>query len=197
MTTVETLQQTITTLNDAVDLFVESCGQLAPGQQLAHHHHHHHHHRHRFQSLDKKKVVRLAELTGSKPSLRAKVAECKNVYRDCAFDISYSCLAPKELKPITNGISRLVMNVMALIGACESKFALMGTAEYSVDEEGQIPRGGIEQVNDNEENKSHEIERKNGKITPKEEKEGYVPGLKVRRAIEGGDQQLLKYLLSR
>ena len=195
LTTVETLQQTITILNDATDLFVESFGNLPPTPETGHHHHPGEH------ILDKK-VIRLAELTASKSTLRAKVAECKSVYRDCAFDISYSCLAPKELKPIAGkGMGKLVMNVMALIGACESKYALMGTAELK-EERGDDVSPGERERDEGEKvkvEKEKEKVKKGGKEKDKERerKETYVPGLKVKRAIESGDQQLLKYLLRR
>ena len=197
LTTVETLQRTITILNDATDLFVESFGNLPSVPGTGHHHHTSEH------ILDNK-VIRLAELTASRSALRAKVAECESVYRDCAFDISYSCLAPKELKPIAGkGMSKLVMNVMALIGACESKYALMGAAELKDErggdgvspEEGEKEGGGKVKVGKEEEKGK---KGSKGKDKEKEErKEAYVPGLKVKRAIESGDQQLLKYLLRR
>lgn len=176
LTTVETLQRTISLLNGATDLFVESYGETTV--QQSHH------------QLDQRaKVVRLAELTASKPSLRAQAAECKSVYRDCAFDISYSCLPPKELKPLVGkGMSRLVMNVMALIGACESKYALMGTMGYGeqgtemecvVSDDG-ITEGGKE----------------NGKEVKQGKSDGAVPRVRARRAVEG-DEQLLRNLLRR
>ena len=209
LTTVETLQRTITILNDATDLFVGSFGSLPPAPGNGHHHHPNEH------ILDKK-VIRLAELTASKSTLRAKVTECKSVYRDCAFDISYSCLAPKELKPIAGkGMSKLVMNVMALVGACESKFALMGTAELRDEKdrddvsliEGKEEGGGKVKVGNEKEREIKGGEEKGQeedddakdkqKGKDKEKKESYVPALKVKRAIENGDQQLLKYLLRR
>ena len=176
LTTVETLQQTISLLNNATDLFMESCGETTV--QQSHH------------QLDRRaKVVRLAELTASKTSLRTQAAECKSVYRDCAFDISYSCLPPKKLKPIVGkGMNRLVMNVMVLIGACESKYALMGTMGYGeqememecvVSDDGAIER-----------------EKENGREVKRGKSDGAVPGVRPRRTVEG-DQQLLRNLLRR
>ncbi|KAF8434433.1 hypothetical protein BGX38DRAFT_1219730 [Terfezia claveryi] len=197
LTTVETLQRTITILNGATDFFVESFGNLpfAPGTGHPHHPGEH--------ILDKK-VIRLAELTASRSTLRAKVAECKSVYRDCAFDISYSCLAPKELKPIAGkGMSKLVMNVMALIGACESKYALMGTAELWEERGGDdVSPGKVEKEGGGKAKVGKEKEKEMGGSKERdkekeEKKEATVSGLKVKRAIEGGDQQLLKYLLRR
>lgn len=100
-------------------------------------------------------------------------------------------------------MTRLVMNVMALVGACESKYALMGTTEYQgelngdeeivpgqeVKEEVKGIKGGKEQEKEKKEAREREDK--------KEETDPYVPGLKVKRAIEGGDQQLLRYLLKR
>ena len=176
LTTVETLQRTISLLNGATDLFVESCGETTV--QQGHH------------QLDQRaKVVRLAELTVSKTSLRAQAAECKSIYRDCAFDISYSCLPPKELKPLVGkGMSRLVMNVMALIGACESKYALMGTMCCGEQETEMECEVSDDEITEREEEKGKEV--KQGKS------DGNVPGVRARRAIRG-DEQLLRNLLRR
>ncbi|KAF8455255.1 hypothetical protein BDZ91DRAFT_538947 [Kalaharituber pfeilii] len=196
LTTVETLQLTISILNDAAELFVESCGEKRipwAGRHCSLQH--------------QKKVIRLAEVTASKSALRAKVNECKNTYRDCAFDISYSCLAPKELKPIAGkGLGRLVMNVMALVGACESKYALMGTTEFREHEDTELENGEEETPNGRRDanrtmngtasGKKQQVKEKEKDKEKEKGKDAYLPELKVKRAIEGGDQRLLKHLLT-
>ena len=182
--TIETLQQTLTVLNDATQLFVESCGSAQvleevatglPGQDPA-----------------SKKVVTLADLTASKPTLRGKVANCKSVYRECAWDVSYSCLAPRDLKPITGkGLNRLMRNVVALVGACESKYALLGNS-----------KGGEE-----EESAEKQLEESDGAATPLagmrskkdkvKEREEFLAAFKLKREIANADEQLLRYLLGR
>lgn len=72
-------------------------------------------------------VAGLRDLTKSKARLRAKVAACKAVYTECSFELAYSVLAPRELKPISGkGINSLMGKTLSLVGACESAYALLG-----------------------------------------------------------------------
>lgn len=72
-------------------------------------------------------VANLRDLTKSKAGLRAKVAACKAVYTECSFELAYSVLAPRELKPISGrGIKNLMGKTLSLVGACESAYALLG-----------------------------------------------------------------------
>lgn len=76
------------------------------------------------------RVRRLARLTGAKGLLRAKLGHCKTAYAECSYEITYAALPFRNLKPISNSMmSGLVRNVIVLISACESKFALEGDGE--------------------------------------------------------------------
>ena len=69
----------------------------------------------------------LKELTASKGKLRAKLSSCKATQRDCNFELAFSVLPPHLLKPMSDhGMEKLVANTIAVLGACESKFALLG-----------------------------------------------------------------------
>ncbi|CZR62341.1 related to Lactobacillus putative histidine protein kinase SppK [Phialocephala subalpina] len=73
------------------------------------------------------KAVKLKSLTDSKAKLRAKLASCKAAQQECNFELAWAVLPPRDLKPISDTyMKKLVANTIALIGACESKYALMG-----------------------------------------------------------------------
>ncbi|KAK0101939.1 hypothetical protein ONS95_001251 [Cadophora gregata] len=73
------------------------------------------------------KVVKLKSLTDAKPKLRAKLAGCKAAQQECNFELAWAVLPPRDLKVISDtNMNKLVANTIALIGACESKYALMG-----------------------------------------------------------------------
>lgn len=146
------------------------------------------------------KVMNLEDLTSSKATLREKLSECKNVYSECSFELAVAVLAPKELKPIAGEcLTRLVMNTMALVGACESKYALMGSGEGGSATEteqspDETPRDSVDQA----EGLVREVRTKKEKEKEKKkDKEDILRGMKVKREIEFGDQQLLRDLLRR
>lgn len=71
--------------------------------------------------------VKLKSLTDKKAKLRAKLAGCKAAQQECNFELAWAVLPPKDVKHISDiEMKRLVANTIALIGACESKYALMG-----------------------------------------------------------------------
>ncbi|ESZ99077.1 hypothetical protein SBOR_0487 [Sclerotinia borealis F-4128] len=71
--------------------------------------------------------VKLKSLTDKKAKLRAKLAGCKAAQQECNFELTWAVLPPRDLKPISDvEMKKLVANTIALIGACESKYALMG-----------------------------------------------------------------------
>ncbi|EHK97286.1 putative Uncharacterized membrane protein [Glarea lozoyensis 74030] len=73
------------------------------------------------------KKVTLKSLTDRKAKLRAKLGGCKAAQQECNFELAYAVLPPELLKPISvTAMTKLVANTIALIGACESKYALMG-----------------------------------------------------------------------
>lgn len=79
---------------------------------------------------------KLQALTTAKSQLAKKLTDCRNVYRECTFEIAVSVLAPKDLKPITGkGLKGLVGRTKNLIGACESAYSLLGMDEKQADDE--------------------------------------------------------------
>ncbi|KAH8804660.1 hypothetical protein F5884DRAFT_796815 [Xylogone sp. PMI_703] len=76
---------------------------------------------------DSKKKISLKSLTDSKAKLRNKLASCKDAQQECNFELAWAVLPPRDMKPISKTyMNSLVANTIALIGACESKYALMG-----------------------------------------------------------------------
>lgn len=90
------------------------------------------------QDLSAEKVT-LKSLTDAKAKLRSKLANCKAAQQECNFELAWAVLPPRDIKPISNThMSSLVANTIALIGACESKYALIGDLENrSAKEPGQ------------------------------------------------------------
>lgn len=71
--------------------------------------------------------VKLKSLTDKKAQLRAKLAGCKAAQQECNFELAWAVIPPRDVKPISDiEMKKLVANTIALICACESKYALMG-----------------------------------------------------------------------
>ena len=84
------------------------------------------------------KKVALGDLTAAKSKLRTKLASCKAALRESNFELAWSVLPPRDMKPISDkAMKQLVANTISLIGACESKYALLGdisgVVEKSID----------------------------------------------------------------
>ncbi|KAF8863159.1 hypothetical protein BDZ45DRAFT_574696, partial [Acephala macrosclerotiorum] len=89
-------------------------------------------------STEAPKAVKLKSLTDSKAKLRAKLASCKAAQQECNFELAWAVLPPRDLKPISDThMKKLVANTIALIGACESKYALMGDEDDKKGQEGK------------------------------------------------------------
>lgn len=111
--TIEVLQLAKSTQRAAVELFVTyaKSGNTAESNQ------------------------KLKALTTGKSQLAKKLTECRNVYKECTFEIAISVLAPKDLKPITGkGLKGLVGRTKNLVGACESAYSLLGMDENQGEE---------------------------------------------------------------
>ena len=120
-------------------------------------------------SMDKG-TVKLSDLTARKAKLRAKLAACKAAQQECTFELAYAVLPPKDLKIISDiSMKKLVANTISVIGACESKYALMGDAqvEQTVVE---TPKAPISRQTDKQE--SPDV---NGKTAHAEESAQYTP----------------------
>jgi uncharacterized membrane protein YgaE (UPF0421/DUF939 family) len=177
---------------------------------------------------EKPKKVKLKTLTDLKSTLRAKLASCKAAQQECNFELAWAVLPPKDLKPISvTAMKELVANVIALIGACESKYALMGDrddkTETETKEEDHIKRkeqpanGDIGEDSrpgtgydgshtpdvsrdDTDEGAESGKEKKRKRKTKSESKtelEKDIEMVKPRKEIEFGDIDLLKHLVSR
>ncbi|KAI4279088.1 MAG: hypothetical protein LQ337_000511 [Flavoplaca oasis] len=129
-------------------------------------------------------TVSLQDLVAAKTGLRSKLSMCKTTQNECAFEVAFAVLPPRELKPISNtSMKKLVANVVAVIGACESKFALLG--------EGPGPDGNV--TNSTSLNPGSSIKQHR----PLEADKTELELVKPRREIELGDAMLLQQLLQR
>ena len=171
--------------------------------------------------------VKLETLTGSKSKLRAKLAGCKAAQQECNFELAWGVLPPHDLKPISvTEMKNLVGNVIALIGNCESKYALMGDRDDVKDSSGiedQLPRRAreastregedsrspsmrVDSSHDESEAKSdtdiESKEKKRKKLKSKsksrlETDKENLELVKPKKEIESGDVELLKFLVKR
>ena len=81
-------------------------------------------------------VARLAALTAAKGQIRSALGTCLETFEECTYELTYSFLAPRNLKQISNtDMTEMVRNVVTLISACESKFALVGHGEETSESE--------------------------------------------------------------
>lgn len=166
------------------------------------------------------KTVKLKALTDEKAKLRAKLASCKAAQQECNFELAWAVLPPRDMKPISDThMKKLVANTIALIGACESKYALMGDgndekeaeskAEHklkSAAEEAKLESGddssrpvsrGDTSHDDSADEKKKKPKKKRKKKTKLEEDIDNLELIKPKKEIESGDIELLKYLVSR
>lgn len=185
-TTIETLQKTVEVQKSASALFVAYASSSKPSSGAS------------STVESKSNDTLLKELTASKAELRKKVAGCKAALVECSFELAFSVLAPWELKPIASkGIKKLVSNTVSLVGACESEYALLGRPR----EEKEREVGAKEkEVELGESSRRDGV--KAGKSGKKKSLEALtedvdIDMLRPRREIEGGDEQLLLYLLRR
>jgi len=84
----------------------------------------------RIQNFPKRRHRRsskLKSLTDEKSNLRRSSTAVKNAQDECNFELAFAVLPPRDLKLISDtAMKKLVANTIALIGVCESKYALTG-----------------------------------------------------------------------
>ena len=146
--------------------------------------------------LEESQIVSLGALITAKGKLRTQLLSCRVAQRECNFEVAVSVLPPQNMKPISvSCMKKLVANTIALISACESKYALLGGLGHDKGEAGSkpLPDGNVN---------NSESERSSGKGNkPKTHKQNIsaekteLDLVKPRREIEFGDVQLLRYLL--
>jgi hypothetical protein len=171
------------------------------------------------------KTVKLKSLTDQKAKLRAKLDSCKAAQEECNFELAWAVLPPRDLKPISDThMKKLVANTIALIGACESKYALMGDDDDKSEAEGKDehqlkgvaeaanaesgedssrPGTGVDDSHDEstDENKDAKKDKKgkkkkNRSKTRLEREIEDLELVKPKKEIASGDVELLKYLVS-
>ena len=157
-----------------------------------------------------------SDLTKAKAKIRAKLASCKAAQSECNFEIAFGALPPRKLKSIsTSSMKKLVANVIAIIGACESKFALFGETDDREYLEGVLPSNNLSshQIQGHFASNTLQIGPVPTTVEPKhsldrgsnsfeatldpEHKKTQIDLIKPKREIEFGDVRLLRYLLER
>ncbi len=158
----------------------------------------------------------LIDLTNIKAKIRKKLSDCKAAQQECNFELAVSVLPPRNMKPISvQAMKRLVANTIAVISACESKFALLGSDEDAKVSSPERKNSRPELV---EESRTPAVsalveatsslltpelplpheDSKHGKLsTILEQDKAELEMIKPTREIEFGDARLLRYLLAR
>ena len=156
--------------------------------------------------------VTIMDLTATKVQIRKKLEDCKVAQQECNYEIAVSVLPPRDVKPISNrAMKKLVANTIAVIGACESRFALVGeeteeelennddhprktsTSDDKTAEEQEEPRPLVRSrlLSVVEAEEKEEEEESVG-----EDEKDDLEAIKPKREIEFGDVRLLRYLTS-
>lgn len=128
-------------------------------------------------------VRALSDLTGAKSRLRAKVSACKAAQNECQYELAFSVLPPEYMGPVNKqAMSKLLANTIAVIGACESRFALLGdfSAEPKEDTVSTRPRASARSLQYSDGRNKLQLEL-----------------IKPKREIEYGDVHLLRQLVDR
>jgi hypothetical protein len=173
-TALDTIDGQIKASNDAIDYFLGD----VPGEVI------------------REDVLMIEEVTISKATIRANLAACKAVQSECNFELALSVLRPGQLKTLSDTLmTKLTMNTIAMISACESKFALLGDkldaqpGAGDADEERTISTGDSSTV----ENEPDLRTKRLSVLTEADD----LDLVKPRREIEFGDAQLLLDLAGR
>ncbi|KAI4284627.1 MAG: hypothetical protein L6R38_001257 [Xanthoria sp. 2 TBL-2021] len=141
-------------------------------------------------------IISLQDLVGAKAKLRNKLSTCKAAQTECAFEVAFAVLPPRRLKPISNkSMKKLVANVVAVIGACESKFALLG-------ESAEPDRNVTKTINLNSKTIGRDEGNNGNDVLPTPDRsiadeKTELDLIKPKREIEFGDARLLQHLLKR
>ena len=131
----------------------------------------------------KSSIRALSDITGAKSGLRSKVSRCKAAQNECQYELAFSVLPPRYMGPVNKeAMSKFLANTIAVIGACESRFALLGDFSTELNALAD-PTGGRRSGKD--------VQDFNGR------NELHLELIKPKREIEYGDVQLLRNLVDR
>lgn len=194
--TIETLCASINTFQESGDWFMSDSQQLDGGNE------------------EKEKTAaaalrtRLIALTEKKTKLRAQLDSCKKAQAECNFEMVFTVLPPRSLKPVSMTLmSRLVQVTICLINACESKYALAGH-KYGEEEpkppEEKIPENEkfdseTDSGSDSDSEDDSDNDKPGGDTKKNRRKSKYAKNLeliKPIREIESGDIELLEHILA-
>ena len=179
-TTMDTLTEATRALTNAGQYFVEQDTQT--------------------DSNTKVKMISLRDLTVAKAKLRSKLASCQTLQNECQFEVAFAVLPPRYLRIVSKeAMKKLVANAIAIIGACESRYALLGEAKISKDRS-HGPDKEIFQTDLSREEAQDTIDISqplSGGLMDRDGSFEYDLDLvKPRREIEWGDIELLRHLLN-
>ncbi|KAJ4138276.1 hypothetical protein NW768_002097 [Fusarium equiseti] len=91
-------------------------------------------HRHRT-STAPVEVTTIANLSTARKLLHTQLTSCKTAQRESNYEMSISVLPPRALKPLTTSqMSKLVQNIINIIGVCENKSAVLENDDGSEDD---------------------------------------------------------------
>ena len=125
----------------------------------------------------------LSDMTGAKTRLRSKVSSCKAAQSECQYELAFSVLPPGYMAPVNKqAMSKLLANTIAVIGACESRFALLGDFSTQPNEDGESSEGRPSARTLRDFDGLNEL---------------HLELVKPKREIEYGDVQLLRHLVNR
>ncbi|KAH7031257.1 uncharacterized protein B0I36DRAFT_242604 [Microdochium trichocladiopsis] len=153
--------------------------------------------------------TRLALLSERKTKLKAQLAASQKQQAECNFELAYTFLPPRSLKPINGALmTRFVKATIALIGACESKYSMIGEQYMENDDRSDAPS---EAISDDDSDSDADSETSSSDIDidsdssddEKSVKQGVRKSKHVRkielvrpvREVEGGDITLLEHLI--
>lgn len=181
-TTIEALVACAKSLSDAGHYFVEPIDGATTAEGIVKKSTttSHHSKKTKDSSTEPATFVSVASITSTKSNLRKQLSKCTEAQRESQFEVAYSILPPRYMRPISKyAMEKFVANTIAVIGACESRFALLGDPSETPGADEAAEEAAV----------GH-----NEHIDPT----GITLELvKPQREIEFGDVHLLRYLLAR
>ena len=153
-------------------------------------------------------IVTMKHLTDTKAKIRKKLADCQSTQQECNFELAVAVLPPRDMKPISIlAMRKLAANTIAIIGACESRFALLGEEKpglYAKPEIEKLAGNGQHGTIDEQETSAHpnnvsilgffDHDGRQIKDEMVNTGEAELSAIKPKREIEFGDVRLLRYL---